>query len=191
MNINFEQRTRHCVKSGGENQHVKVILRAVGDQACWRNALDWVIFDAHEVNVCAVESFIIMGVNANAFAPEHLVRTQQLGSLRVGHGASNLVADKLCGDLVGVEIAASITKAAAETESTLLPACFKPLRLTRLIKVENRCLPAGLMGAEPSKHLFIQHSEVVVMLFDFLDIAFVYRAIVGRNGVIRRSLEDR
>jgi hypothetical protein len=63
--------------------------------------------------------------------------------------------------------------------------------LTRLIKVKNRCLPAGLMGAEPSKHLFIQHSEVVVMLFDVLDIAFVYRAIVGRNGVIRRSLEDR
>ena len=33
-------------------------------------------------------------------------------------------------------------------------------------------------------------SNELVLLFDVSDIAFVYRAIVGRNGVIRRSLED-
>ena len=149
------------------------------------------VFDTHKVNIFAVVSFIVIGVNANAFATEHLVWAQLLGSLGVGHGASNLVANKLCCNLIGLKVAAGITKATAETESAFLPACFKPLRLTRLIKVENGCLPAGLMGAECSKHLLIQCSEVAVMRFDFLSIVFVDRTIVSRNGVIRRSLKDR
>ena len=132
------ERSRHGGKAGGANDGVQLVFDAVDLDAVGGEALDRRLRDVDQFDVRQIVGLEIAGIDAEALAAEHIVRTQQLGGGRILHDAADLAAGEVGDGVVGGFFEQEIAVGAEKRQAAALP---------RLLRTAVRAPPGSASSA--------------------------------------------
>ncbi len=186
--VHGEQRSRHGVEAGGQDQAVERIARLCRPEARDREFLDGIGLGVQQRHVGPVEGLEVVGVEARALAGEHLLGRQQLGRGRVLHHLADSPTQIVAGGVVGLLADQQVGEGPDELQAPDLPSFV----IDRLPLVGARRQGRGRVGVEVCGAPLgvAAGAEALVVGLDPALHLRIQRRVAGRDGIGGRPLED-